>query len=134
MESVDYFLAKYPEIGLLILGDFKRMDISQIIRGNDLYQMVDFPTRAGPTVRRTRQLKDHLSESIFVFTRLFILRSCISRVYVYLPTNILSGGTNAIKSEEETKSISLVTHRLQARSLDLSQSLESTPLVLGFRV
>ncbi len=62
MESVDYLRAKYPEIGLLILGDFNRMDISQIIRGNDLYQMVDFPTRGDATLDlmiSSSKLKDH---------------------------------------------------------------------------
>ena len=45
LHSVDYLRTRYPDIGLVILGDFDRMNISPIVRGNDLYQIVDFQTR-----------------------------------------------------------------------------------------
>ena len=44
LTSVDYLCSKYPDIGILITGDFNHMNISQLTHGNDLYQMVDFHT------------------------------------------------------------------------------------------
>jgi len=34
---------KYSDIGILILGDFNRMNVNIVMRGNDLLQIVDFP-------------------------------------------------------------------------------------------
>ena len=50
LDSVDYLRSKYPDISILITGDFNRMEINQICRGNDLYQLVDFPTRGEATL------------------------------------------------------------------------------------
>lgn len=46
LESVDSLRSKYPGIGVLILGDFNRMDMHALLRGNDLYQIIEFNTRA----------------------------------------------------------------------------------------
>jgi exonuclease III len=45
VQSVDYLRAKHPDIGIIITGDFNRMNIYNITRGNDLFQTVTFNTR-----------------------------------------------------------------------------------------
>ena len=50
IQSIDLLRTKYPEIGIVILGDFNRMDIYPVTRGNDLSQLIDFPTRGDATL------------------------------------------------------------------------------------
>ena len=50
LSSVDYLRSKHPDIGILITGDFNRMNMFQLINGNDLSQIVDFPTRGKATL------------------------------------------------------------------------------------
>ncbi|XP_072050129.1 uncharacterized protein [Amphiura filiformis] len=50
LSSVDFLRTKYPDIGILILGDFNRMNVNTILRGNDFKQLVDFPTRGDATL------------------------------------------------------------------------------------
>ena len=50
LSSVDHLRSKHPDIGILITGDFNRMNTFQLINGNDLSQIVDFPTRGKATL------------------------------------------------------------------------------------
>ena len=50
LQSVDFLRSKYPELGIVITGDFNRMNIAPITRGNDLFQLIDFPTRGKATL------------------------------------------------------------------------------------
>ncbi|KAI8522161.1 scavenger receptor [Branchiostoma belcheri] len=43
--ETDQIRAQHPEVGVVILGDPKRLDISDIFSGNGLIQVVDTPTR-----------------------------------------------------------------------------------------
>ena len=50
LSSVDHLRSRHPDIGILITGDFNRMNMFQLINGNDLSQIVDFPTRGKATL------------------------------------------------------------------------------------
>ena len=50
LSSVDHLRSKHPDIGILITGDFNRMNMFQLINGNNLSQNVDFPTRGKATL------------------------------------------------------------------------------------
>ncbi len=54
---------KYPDIGIFILGDFNRMNMHSTTRGNDLFQLVDFPTRGNATLDLV--LTNHSSKSLY---------------------------------------------------------------------
>lgn len=43
--STDYFRNKYPDCGLVTLGDFNNFDISSLTSGHNLKQVVYLPTR-----------------------------------------------------------------------------------------
>ena len=43
LDTVDYLRAKYPDIGVMITDDFNSMNVNHLCRGNDLYQIIDFP-------------------------------------------------------------------------------------------
>ena len=43
----------------MITGDFNRMNVNHLCRGNDLYQIVDFPTRALDLIITSGKVKDH---------------------------------------------------------------------------
>ena len=45
LQEIDCVRTHYPDTGIVILGDFNRMCLTPIVRGNDLYQIVDFHTR-----------------------------------------------------------------------------------------
>ncbi len=67
LQSVDYLRTKYPEIGFVILGDFNRMNIQRIVNGNDLNQIIYFPTRGNATldlVLTNHKLKSHYRKPI----------------------------------------------------------------------
>ena len=62
LDTVDCLRAKYPDIGVMITGDFNRINLNHLCRGNDLYQIIDFPTRANATldlIITSGKLKDH---------------------------------------------------------------------------
>ena len=62
LDTVDYLRAKYSDIGVMITGDFNRINLNHLCRGNDLYQIIDFPTRANATldlIITSGKLKDH---------------------------------------------------------------------------
>lgn len=50
LNSIDILREKYPDIGIIISGDFNRMNIQPITRGNDLFQIINFPTRGDATL------------------------------------------------------------------------------------
>ena len=50
IQRIDHLRTNYPEIGICILGDFNRMNINSIIRGNGLKQVIKFHTRADATL------------------------------------------------------------------------------------
>ncbi|CAH1239876.1 NCAPD2 [Branchiostoma lanceolatum] len=49
-DTVDTLRAKTPNVGMCIAGDFNRLDIHQLCLGNELSQIVDFPTRMTATL------------------------------------------------------------------------------------
>ena len=50
LTSIDSLRTKYPDIGILILGDFNRMKVDYVLRGNNLHQLVYFPIRGQATL------------------------------------------------------------------------------------
>ena len=50
INTVDHIRTSYPEMGFCIMGDFNRMNINSILRGNNLKQIVTFPTRGNATL------------------------------------------------------------------------------------
>ncbi|XP_072048885.1 uncharacterized protein [Amphiura filiformis] len=44
-ESMDYLKTKHPDIGFVVLGDFYRMNVNNVLHAHDLKQLVTFPTR-----------------------------------------------------------------------------------------
>ena len=50
INTVDHIRTSYPEMGFCIMGDFNRMNINAILRGNNLKQIVTFPTRGNATL------------------------------------------------------------------------------------
>ena len=62
LDTVDCLRAKYPDIGVMITCDFNSHKCQSLYRGNDLYQIIDFPTRANATldlIITSGKLKDH---------------------------------------------------------------------------
>ena len=62
LDTVDCLRAKYPDIGVMITCDFNSHKCQSLYRGNDLYQIIDFPTRANTTldlIITSGKLKDH---------------------------------------------------------------------------
>jgi hypothetical protein len=60
IDVTDDLRTRYPEMGFCILGDFNRMDINTIIRGNELEQIITFPTRGKATLDLViTNLRDH---------------------------------------------------------------------------
>ena len=49
INTVDHVRTSYPEMGFCIMGDFNKMNINSILRGNNLKQIVTFPTRGNAT-------------------------------------------------------------------------------------
>ena len=86
LESVDFLRSKYPDISILITGDFNRMEINNICRGNDLYQLVDFPTRKNATLdlmMTNEVLKKHYRKPFPISPLGYSDHSCI----VWKPNN-----------------------------------------------
>lgn len=50
LDSIDQIRTSYPEMAFCIMGDFNRMNIDSILRGNKLKQIVTFPTRGNATL------------------------------------------------------------------------------------
>ncbi|KAI8502529.1 hypothetical protein Bbelb_201170 [Branchiostoma belcheri] len=50
LNSTDYLRTKYPDIGIVILGDLNRTDTAPLRRGNVLQQVVEGPTRGDATL------------------------------------------------------------------------------------
>ena len=50
IDTTDQLRSRYTDLGFCITGDFNRMDIMPLLRGNDLKQIVDFHTRGRATL------------------------------------------------------------------------------------
>ena len=50
LTSMDLLHTKYPEIGFVIMGDFNRMHINDILYNCNLRQLIKFPTRGQATL------------------------------------------------------------------------------------
>ena len=50
LQNIDNLRTDNPEIGIVVLGDFNRMNVNSLVRGNDMFQIVDFCTRAEATL------------------------------------------------------------------------------------
>ena len=120
LSSVDYLRSKHPDIGILITGDFNRMNMFQLINGNDLSQIVDFPTR-GKTTLDLMLTSGNLREC---YKKNLSLSLSLSLHLASVTILVLFG------SLKTTKSPNMSTKH---RSLARYSSLECKHLDLGFK-
>ncbi|KAI8502591.1 hypothetical protein Bbelb_192930 [Branchiostoma belcheri] len=63
IDSTDRLRERSPDIGICVAGDFNRLDIQQVCKGNNLRQVVNIPTRKEATLDLVITNVDHLYET-----------------------------------------------------------------------